>query len=43
MAAGTPIPGTGGGDLAKRVGLPQGLDLGGVIRPLGVQGVQLAR
>ena len=37
----TPIPGTRGQDLIKRVGLHQGLDLGGDISPLSVQGDEL--
>ena len=36
-----PDPGHGGQDLVKRVGLHQGLDLGGDIGPLGVQGDEL--
>ena len=40
-AAGTPDPGHGDQDLIKRVGLHQGLDLGGGIGPLGVQGDEL--
>lgn len=40
-AARTPDPGHGGQDLVKRVGLHQGLDLGGDIGPLGVQGDEL--
>ena len=36
-----PDPGHGGQDLVKRVGLHQGLDLGGDIGPLSVQGDEL--
>ena len=35
-------PGRGGQDLVRRVGLHQGLDLGGDIGPLGVQGDELS-
>lgn len=38
-----PDPGHGGQDLVKRVGLHQGLDLGGDVTALGVQGDELAR
>lgn len=41
VAAGTPDPGHGGQDLVKRVGLHQGLDLGGDISPLGAWGDEL--
>ena len=45
-AAGTPMPGmevrTSCQDLIKRVGLQQGLNLGGDVRSLGVQGDELA-
>jgi len=36
-----PDPGHGDQDLIKRVGLHQGLDLGGDISPLSVQGDEL--
>ena len=42
-AAETPMPGTGGQDLVRRVGLHQRLDLGGDVGPLGAWGDELTR